>query len=164
MSSEGTPSKYSPTTKYSPAPVIDVWVSLTLPLYRRWRSRSGQAKYVLHCWFTPILTVSPDEIILWNAQVEDPPEETYPTDTNFVDVDPEPGPELEEDDLAEHPSFARTDDSDSSKLKENIRQPDFVVLAKAFDAPLHCHSVWEVKTFFSYSTNHKKGAYPALLA
>ena len=67
--------------------------------------------------------------------------------------------ELEEDDLMEHPSFARTDNSDT-KLEENIRQPDFVILAKATDAPLHCHSVWEVKTLYSYGSSVCiKGAY-----
>jgi len=55
----------------------------------------------------------------------------------------------------EHPSFARTDDS-NTKLEENIRQPDFVILAKAVDTPLHCHSVWEVKTLDSYASSIKR--------
>ena len=63
----------------------------------------------------------------------------------------------------EHPSFARTDNSDT-KLEENIRQPDFVILAKAVDTPLHCHSVWEVKTLYSYASRISKGVYPTFLS
>ena len=71
---------------------------------------------------------------------------------DFAGINPGAELEPEEDDLMEHPSFARTDNSDT-KLKENIRQPDFVILAKAVDTPLHCHSVWEVKTLYSYSSS-----------
>lgn len=110
-----------------------------------------------------VLIVSPDDILLWNDQTTDglPEERTPPTDTSFVGVDPGTGPELEDDDLMEHPSFARTDDSDT-KLEENVRQPDFVVLAKATDTPLRCHSVWEVKTLYSYGVGTTvKGAFHA---
>lgn len=112
---------------------------------------------------TSILTVYLDDILLWTAQTEDLPEETPSTDTNFAGIDPGAGLEPEEDDLMEHPSFARTDDSDT-KLEENIRQPDFVILAKATNAPLHCHSVWEVKTLYSYDSRVRvKGVYFAFL-
>jgi len=63
----------------------------------------------------------------------------------------------------EHPSFTRTDGS-NTKLEENIRQPDFVILARAIDATLHCHSVWEVKTLYSYDSSLRiKGVYFAFL-
>ena len=121
-----------------------------LRFYRGWwKSCNGQAEYVQRCRPTPILTVPPDEILSWSAQTEDLPEETPPTDMDFAGINPGVELESEEDDLMEHPSFARTDNSDT-KLEENIRQPDFVILAKAVDTPLHCHSVWEVKTLYSY--------------
>jgi len=81
------------------------------------------------------LTAYPD-ILLWNAHTEGPCEETPTTDTNFAGVDPGDGLEPRGDDLMEHPSFSRTGDSDT-KFEENIRQPDFVILAKAVDRMMY---------------------------
>ena len=59
-----------------------------------------------------------------------------------------------EEDLLDHLSLVRTDASDTES-EESIKQPDFVVLARANDSPLYCHSVWEVKTTNSYGMKHQ---------